>query len=368
MYGVWHASAAGRASPRRLPRRRSNGATRCWLLPYPLLRAAACGTEARTQWCWRSRRALEEVAALLWEVQAPQRLAIKRAATGRRRAASFGELSRAFLELARRVSEDPPAHGRTLAVLQGEAAEVLATLADAMLGSGGGSALHQRLAKSWGRAEAGDLVRRALVLLADHELNASTFATRVTVSTGASLAAGVLSGLATLTGPLHGGAAAGVRELMEAAASQGADSAVRDRLAQARPMAGFGHPLYPAGDPRAAALLRVLGVPPALAQVRDVVEELVGERPNIDFALAVMTQTCRLPRQAPLVLFALARSVGWLAHALEQVTTGRLIRPVPAMSDPLRVCDKFRGTEIGSREGGQVEHPPTKLIIILSRE
>jgi len=68
-------------------------------------------------------------------------------------------------------------------------------------------------------------------------------------------------------------------------------------------------------------------VPPALAQVRDVVEELVGERPNIDFALAVMTQTCRLPRQAPLVLFALARSVGWLAHALEQVTTGRLIRP-----------------------------------------
>jgi len=272
-------------------------------------------------------KTLEEVAALLWEVQAPQRLAIKRAAPAAAARRPSGELSRAFLELARRVSEDPPAHGRTLAVLQGEAAEVLATLADAMLGSGGGSALHQRLAKSWGRAEAGDLVRRALVLLADHELNASTFATRVTVSTGASLAAGVLSGLATLTGPLHGGAAAGVRELMEAAASQGADSAVRDRLAQARPMAGFGHPLYPAGDPRAAALLRVLGVPPALAQVRDVVEELVGERPNIDFALAVMTQTCRLPRQAPLVLFALARSVGWLAHALEQVTTGRLIRP-----------------------------------------
>jgi citrate synthase len=125
----------------------------------------------------------------------------------------------------------------------------------------------------------------------------------------------------------NGGAAAGVRELMDAAASQGADAAVRDRLAQGRPMAGFGHPLYPVGDPRAAALLQQLEVPPELAQVRDVVEELVGEHPNIDFALAAMTQAYRLPKQAPLVLFALARSVGWLAHALEQVTTGRLIRP-----------------------------------------
>jgi citrate synthase len=118
-----------------------------------------------------------------------------------------------------------------------------------------------------------------------------------------------------------------VRELVDTACSHGADAAVRDRLSQARPMAGFGHPLYPLGDPRAAALLQQLEVPPELAQIRDVVEELVGERPNIDFALAAMTRAYRLPKQAPLVVFALARSVGWLAHALEQVTTGRLIRP-----------------------------------------
>jgi len=279
-------------------------------------------------------KTLEEIAVLLWGVSDPQSLqrnsSAAEAASRRPRDTarpSSSELSRVFLELARRVNEDPPSHGRTLAVLQAEAAEVLATVADAMLGSSAAAALHQRLAKAWGRADASDLIRRSLVLLADHELNASTFATRVTVSTGASLAAGVLGGLATLTGPLHGGAAAGVRELMDAASSQGAEAAIRDRLAQGRPMAGFGHPLYPAGDPRAAALLQRLQVPPGLAEIRDLVEDLVGERPNIDFALAALTETCRLPRQAPLVLFALARSVGWLAHALEQVTTGRLIRP-----------------------------------------
>ncbi|HXR90876.1 MAG TPA: citrate synthase [Steroidobacteraceae bacterium] len=279
-------------------------------------------------------KTLEEIAVLLWGVSDPQSLqrnsSAAEAASRRPRDTarpSSSELSRVFLELARRVNEDPPSHGRTLAVLQAEAAEVLATVADAMLGSSAAAALHQRLAKAWGRADASDLIRRSLVLLADHELNASTFATRVTVSTGASLAAGVLGGLATLTGPLHGGAAAGVRELMDAASSQGAEAAIRDRLAQGRPMAGFGHPLYPAGDPRAAALLQRLQIPPGLAEIRDLVEDLVGERPNIDFALAALTETGRLPRQAPLVLFALARSVGWLAHALEQVTTGRLIRP-----------------------------------------
>jgi len=85
--------------------------------------------------------------------------------------------------------------------------------------------------------------------------------------------------------------------------------------------------LYPAGDPRATALLKPLPVPPELEQIRDTVEELVGERPNIDFALAALRTTYQLPPRAPLVIFALARCVGWLAHALEQVTTGRLIRP-----------------------------------------
>lgn len=171
------------------------------------------------------------------------------------------------------------------------------------------------------------MILGVLYLLADHELNASTFATRVAVSTGAPLSAAVLGGLATLSGPLHGRASLGVLELISAAKRLGPEKAVRDRLTQGHPFAGFGHPLYPTGDVRAAALLREFEVPPEYRQLRDVVEDSIGERPNIDFALAAVTQSYSLPEEAPLILFALGRCVGWLAHALEQVSTGHPIRP-----------------------------------------
>jgi citrate synthase len=189
------------------------------------------------------------------------------------------------------------------------------------------SSLHARVAANWHRHDAADILRRALVLLADHELNASTFATRVAVSTGAPLAAGVLSGLATLTGPLHGRASLGVLELVAGANRAGAGATIRDWLSQGRPIAGFGHPLYPLGDPRASALLQQFPLPADYAELRDVVEEAIGERPNVDFALAALTRVFELPQEAPLILFALGRCAGWLAHALEQVTTGHPIRP-----------------------------------------
>jgi citrate synthase len=144
---------------------------------------------------------------------------------------------------------------------------------------------------------------------------------------GAPLSAGVLSGLATLTGPLHGRAAFGVLELVASAERLGADAAVRDWLSQGRPILGFGHQLYPAGDPRAAALLPRLTLPHAFTALSGVVEDMIGERPNLDFALAALAKVHRLPPEAPLILFALGRCAGWLAHALEQVTTGHPIRP-----------------------------------------
>jgi citrate synthase len=187
--------------------------------------------------------------------------------------------------------------------------------------------LHEKIASGWRRPKAADIIRRVLVLVADHELNASTFATRVAVSTGAPLSAGVLSGLATLSGPLHGRASLGVLELIAAAKRLGADATVRDWLSQGRPIAGFGHPLYPLGDPRAVALLQQFALPDQYAELREVVEDAIGEQPNIDFALAALTSVHALPREAPLILFALGRCAGWLAHALEQVTTGHPIRP-----------------------------------------
>ncbi len=262
---------------------------------------------------------------------------------GARGTSTGNPLQRAFYALGRCASADLSSYGRALPVLQAEAAGVLVTLASALLEPDGArrvdvrppprgrlgsrGRLHERVAEAFGRNSAADLLRRVLVLMADHELNASTFATRVAVSTGAPLSAAVLSGLATLTGPLHGRAALGVLELLASVERQGAEGAVRDWLSQGRPIVGFGHPLYPAGDPRAAALLPQLALPRIYTDLSGVVEDVIGERPNIDFALAALTRVHRLPPDAPLILFALGRCAGWLAHALEQVTTGHPIRP-----------------------------------------
>lgn len=271
-------------------------------------------------------KSFEEVAGILWNSDS---IVIETTAT-RAKSAVEGPLKASLVALAERSASDVPSHGRAQAVLREEAGSVLATLARAMLGVPalrGERALSERLAVAWKRPDAEDHIRCALVLLADHELNASTFATRVTISTGASLSAGVLAGLTTLTGPLHGGASASVRALVESAAHIGPQAAVRAWLAQGRALPAFGHPLYPDGDVRATALLERLTVPPLYSELASWVEAAAAERPNVDFALAAMTDALDLPAHAPLTLFALGRCAGWLAHALEQAESGHLIRP-----------------------------------------
>jgi citrate synthase len=171
------------------------------------------------------------------------------------------------------------------------------------------------------------MIRRALVLLADHELNASTFAVRVAASTGASLAAAILAGFAALSGPRHGGAAMGVRAMLADAKRDGASAAVTQRLAEGRGLPGFGHPLYPQGDPRATALLAHLTVSPGTAALRRAAKAATGLLPNVDFALVALTETMDAPTDAAFGLFAVGRTAGWIAHALEQARTNALIRP-----------------------------------------
>ena len=185
------------------------------------------------------------------------------------------------------------------------------------------------MAAAFGRPDAADALRRALVLLADHELNASTFAARVTVSTGAALSAGALAGLAALGGPRHGNAAPEVLALAEDidAHPEAAEEALRDWLGERRAVPGFGHPLYPRGDIRCRALLAAIDLPPAFVRLAEAGRAILDEEPNVDFALAVLASAYDLPREAPATIFALARSVGWLAHGIEQATSGQLIRP-----------------------------------------
>lgn len=236
--------------------------------------------------------------------------------------------ARLFLTLAARAGREPPARGRAPLALAMEAADLLEAVVDAATGLAGEGPAHVRFAAAWGLDEAGaDLVRLTLVLLADHELNASTFAARVAASTGASLSAACLSGLSALSGPLHGGMAARVEAFVEEAERRDAAHAVSARLARGASMPGFDHPLYPDGDPRAAALLAAFQAPALLADMRAATEAATGLAPNIDFALVSLARSLKLPPDAPFILFATARSAGWAAHAIEQLQTGRLIRP-----------------------------------------
>ncbi|WP_429235983.1 citrate synthase [Janthinobacterium lividum] len=200
--------------------------------------------------------------------------------------------------------------------------------------------LHQQLANAWNAdAEQAELLRAALVLLADHELNASTFAVRCVASTGASLPAALGAGLAALSGDKHGGGSAAARRMLTQALTatdaRGARTAIGKYYAAIAPeFAGFGHPLYPHGDPRAAYLLdRLSALSHAYPQLRAILAvcatagELLDTRPNADLALAAMELAFGWPEGAGMVVFALARSAGWIAHAVEQVASAALIRP-----------------------------------------
>lgn len=268
-----------------------------------------------------AKATLEDIATLLWDGAwtLPASLVGPVAAT---------PMSAAFIALAERAAAGIPSSSLGTWQLRREAANVLGSIADAMLGAGTGM-LHERLAASLGRPDAADMVRRAMVLVADHELNASTFAARVAVSTGASLQAGALAGLATFTGPRHGTAAAAVLALaLDIGPHAGrAGDGLREWLGEGRVIPGFGHRLYPRGDVRAEALLEAVDVPGSFRKLALVAEQLLDDRPNVDFALAALTAAYDLPPHAPATIFALARSVGWLAHMLEQVASGQLIRP-----------------------------------------
>jgi len=210
--------------------------------------------------------------------------------------------------------------------------------------------VHRRLAALWRLDAAGsDIVRRCLVLLADHELNASTFVARCVASTGATPYAVVSGALAALSGRRHGGASARAEALFhEIARSHG--SLGRDplgvmaaRLARDEDLPGLGHPLYPERDPRAEALLAaVTAAMPASRPLIDAAvaaaRQLTGRRPNVDFALAAATTALGLPQGAALSLFVVGRTVGWIAHAIEQYQSDVLIRPRARYTGPRPVA------------------------------
>ena len=175
----------------------------------------------------------------------------------------------------------------------------------------------------------------AMVLLADHELAASTLAARVAASMRADPYAVVATGLGAMGGALHGGAALGAELMLASAESpEEVPRVVGDLLRRGERLPGFGHFVYKDGDPRANLLLQVVheyaADSPRLAVAAAVVAEVRRRslpEPNIEFALAVLAAVAGMIRGAGEAIFAVSRTAGWIAHALEEYDRNIPIRP-----------------------------------------
>lgn len=184
-----------------------------------------------------------------------------------------------------------------------------------------------------GPRSAEPVIEGCLVLVADHELNPSTFAARIAAGTGADDAACVAAALATLSGPRHGG----LTERIEGVADEvpHATAALRwlaERAAAGDEVPGFGHPLYAEGDPRAAWMLGEARRHDAdaiegLLTVVDAMATAGHGPPVLDVGLVAACRAARLPRGAAAAVFAVGRCAGWIAHAAEQRASGQLLRP-----------------------------------------
>lgn len=197
--------------------------------------------------------------------------------------------------------------------------------------------VHEVLARAltMGDRRAANLIRAAMVLCADHELNASAFTARCVAGTGATLYASVQAGVCAAEGPRHGGFTNRVESfLTDMAHRQDLEHAVLTRLRNGDPVPGFGHPLYPDGDPRGRALLKMMqdnyGDDPAFLRsqrIIDVMADAGGVKPSIDFAIGAMGATLRMLPGGGLAVFVLGRTAGWIGHAIEQHRSGQMIRP-----------------------------------------
>ncbi|MER7279703.1 citrate synthase [Dactylosporangium sp. NPDC000244] len=261
------------------------------------------------------------------------------------------------------AAADPVRHNLDPAAVAQTGKGLMAGMVDALPGHGSDQAsrqtsrqnsrkgrdrgLHTRLWHKLGavRAEEGlaDVLRFALVLLADHELAASTLAARVAASVRADPYAVVTTGLGTVSGALHGGASLGVESLLaEIAEPERAAQAMGERLRRGERVAGFGHAVYRAGDARGDALMDRIraAVPgyPRLAVAEAVLEEARRRAlpaMNIDFPLGVLTHLAGMPRGAGEAIFGVARTAGWLAHAMEEYANPTRLRLRAAYTGPL---------------------------------
>jgi citrate synthase len=259
-------------------------------------------------------------------------------------------LAAGVLALAETAPADPTAQGiHLLAGLPqvlasyGQQRRGLAPVLPPVQGSLASQFLHALHGEEPAAAQA-HVLDRSFILIADHELNAATFAARVTASTGADLFASVLAAVATLSGPLHGGAAQATGELLARGTPEQVAAIAQRRLDASERIPGFGHAVYRRGDPRALLFrqlaqdlaattgdARYLAAADGLAAA---VAERKGLAPNVDLYAAACWLSLEIAPDLFPALFALGRVAGWIAHIREQAADNRLIRPRAHYSGP----------------------------------
>jgi len=289
-------------------------------------------------------QSVEDVAALLWNADVRQafnagEVSVHPAYAGLLRHFAGRRAEESLLPLFTIASDDAAtAQWQTSPERTAEgSAALMRLLAASLLGTRpSATPVHEQCAKAWKLdAHGAALVRMALVLCADHELNASSFTARCVASTGTSLRASVIAGLAALSGGKHGGTTARVEALLDEIGEHDIATGLQRRLARGDDLPGFGHHLYPDGDVRANALLaEILPHHPVWRDIIVATRSLIGQHPSVDFALVALRRHLQLPVGAAFGLFALGRGMGWIAQALEQRAGGELIRPRAAYSGP----------------------------------
>ena len=216
-----------------------------------------------------------------------------------------------------------------------EGADPKAAVAASLVAPSLAAAIGAAFSRDLGSDELG-VLDEALVLAADHELNASTFAARVAASTGADVYGCISAALAALSGPRHGGAADRVDALLlEAGPAERVEEVVHGRQRRGEVIEGFAHPIYaPHSDPRGTRLMdlacQLRGESPEVQSVIALVDAMQQGGfggPSIDVGLVAVARALELPAGSATALFALGRTAGWVAHSLEQYEAGFLVRP-----------------------------------------